>query len=147
MSLTSILKDSENQELRDKFKNEFIRPEFKLKTEIKAEALTNNWGIVGTAFDYLTRFYLEHLNKNLIDGETKWVADYSYQKLINKYSKFNQLEIRIGSFDEKVINDTKQRQARRDNTCPVAAHKCLCKITNCGDQWASSRNKGHDNGT
>jgi hypothetical protein len=63
MSLTSILSDKCNKELRDKLKIEFLRPVFSLKTEIKALPLTNNYGIVGTAFDYLMRFHLQYYNK------------------------------------------------------------------------------------
>jgi hypothetical protein len=74
MSLTSILTDIGNQKLRDKFKTEFIHPRFKFSTELKAEPKTLNYGIVGTAFDYLIRFYLERINKDNIES-SRWVAD------------------------------------------------------------------------
>lgn len=80
MSLSSVLK---HKELRDKFKAEFPTPKFTLKTEIKAAPLTKNWGIVGTAFDYLMRFYLEHHNKNAFIQRDRWVADKSYIDLTN----------------------------------------------------------------
>ncbi|WP_293123975.1 hypothetical protein [Microcoleus sp. bin38.metabat.b11b12b14.051] len=81
MSLTSILSDRNNQELRDKFKTEFLTPSFKLKAELKAPPLTTNYGIVGTAFDYLLRFYLQYHNKDTCIQRNSWVADDSFKKL------------------------------------------------------------------
>lgn len=103
MSLTSILSNRNNQELRDKFKTEFLRPEFTLKTEIKAAPLTNNWGIVGTAFDYLMRFYLQHHNKNTFIQRDAWVADNSYKALTNRLFTSDRVEIRIGSHRDKIF--------------------------------------------
>lgn len=81
MSLTSILLERNNQELRDKFKTEFLTPSFKLKAELKAPPLTTNYGIVGTAFDYLLRFYLEYHNKDTCIKRSFWVADGSFKML------------------------------------------------------------------
>lgn len=81
MSLTSILSDRNNQELRDKFKTEFLTLSFKLKAELKAPPLTTNYGIIGTAFDYLLRFYLEYHNKNTCIERSFWVADGSFKML------------------------------------------------------------------
>ena len=103
MSLTSILSDRNNQELRDKLKTEFLRPAFALKTEIKAAPLTNNWGIVGTAFDYLMRFYLQHHNKNTFIQRDTWVADHSYKTLTNQFSTSKQIEVRTGFHRDKVF--------------------------------------------
>jgi hypothetical protein len=103
MSLTSILSDRDNQELRDKLKNEFLRPAFTLKTEIKAPPLTTNWGIVGTAFDYLMRFYLQHYNKTTFIQRDTWVADHSYETLTNKFSTTKETEIRTGFHRDKIF--------------------------------------------
>ncbi|WP_293354046.1 MULTISPECIES: hypothetical protein [unclassified Microcoleus] len=81
MSLTSILSDRNNQELRDKFKTEFLTPSFKLKAELKAPPLTTNYGIIGTAFDYLLRFYLQYHNKDTCIQRNFWVADSSFKML------------------------------------------------------------------
>jgi hypothetical protein len=81
MSLTSILSAKENQALRDKLKADFLRPEFNLKTEIKAPPLTNNYGIVGTAFDYLTRFQLRYVNRDIAVQRGNWVADHAFSLL------------------------------------------------------------------
>jgi hypothetical protein len=81
MSLTSLLSSKNHQELRDKFKTEFLTPSLNLKAELKAPPLTNNYGIVGTAFDYLLRFYLEYHNKDTFIQKDFWVADGSFERL------------------------------------------------------------------
>ena len=103
MSLTSILSDRDNQELRDKLKTEFLRPAFNLKTEIRAQPLTKNWGIVGTAFDYLMRFYLQHHNKDTFIQRDRWVADHAYKSLTKQFSTTKQTEIRTGFYRDKVF--------------------------------------------
>lgn len=103
MSLTSILSNKDNQELRDKLKTEFLRPSFNLKAEIKAQPLTNNWGIVGTAFDYLMRFYLQHHNKDTFIQRDNWVADYSYKSLTTQFSTTKQTEVRTGFYRDKIF--------------------------------------------
>lgn len=111
MSLTSILKDTNNQALRDKLKTEFARPAFNLKVDIKAAPLTNNNGIVGTAFDYLMRFYLQQHNKNTFIQRDTWVADDSYKKLINFFSKSDKYKalskIIIAQYDQTKTNYSK----------------------------------------
>lgn len=102
MSLTSVLSDRDNQELRDKLKTLFLRPSFTLKTEIKAVPLTNNYGIVGTAFDYLMRFYLQHINKNTFIQRDVWVAEHSYRKLTDQFTLSKEPEVRTGFKRDKV---------------------------------------------
>lgn len=103
MSLTSILSDKNNQELRDKLKTEFLRPAFTLKAEIRAAPLTKNWGMVGTAFDYLMRFYLQHHNKNTFIQRDTWVADYSYEMLTDQFIKLKANEVRTGFHRDKIF--------------------------------------------
>lgn len=70
MSLTSFIK---NSDVKEKFLQEFPKPEFRLKKELLAPPLTNHYGLVGTAFDYLLRFYIGHLNPKAITNQ--WIAD------------------------------------------------------------------------
>lgn len=72
MSLTSFLK---NKDVREKFKQEFPKPKFTEKKELLAPPLTKHWSMVGTAFDYLLRFYLKRLNPKAV--ERPWVAELS----------------------------------------------------------------------
>jgi hypothetical protein len=82
MSLTSVLSTTNNQELRDRFKSDFARPEFKVKGDLKAPPRTKNWGTVGTAFDYLFRFQLQYLNHHVSIQNSTWVADMAYKRLM-----------------------------------------------------------------
>lgn len=72
MSLTSFIKIPE---VNEKFRSEFRLAPVKLEGEIKAKPVTTNYPLVGTAFDYLMRFYLERMNKNAITKH--WVAENS----------------------------------------------------------------------
>ena len=81
MSLTSYLTDPAHQEIRTKFRKEFLRPAFNFENEIKAHPLTPNYGIIGTAFDYLLRFTIQHCNKEKEIHCSGWVADIAYKQL------------------------------------------------------------------
>lgn len=70
MSLTSFLK---NKDVKERFRQEFPRPEFKLKKEILAPPVTRRYLLVGTAFDYLMRFYLKCINPDAVTR--RWVAE------------------------------------------------------------------------
>jgi hypothetical protein len=82
MSLTSLLK---KKDVRLRFREEFKKPRFSVKKEILAEPLSARYGLVGTAFDYLMRFYIERLNSVAISNQ--WVAE-SYIKNPNTFSPF-----------------------------------------------------------
>jgi hypothetical protein len=71
MSLTSFLKNS--KDVRQRFKAEFTMPPFAVAREMVAPPLTENYSLVGTAFDYLLRFYVERLNPKAVTG--RWVAE------------------------------------------------------------------------
>lgn len=101
MSLTSILKGKEFKELREKFAYDFLKPAFNIKTELKAPPLTNNYTIVGTAFDYLMRFYLQHLNKNTFVQQDMWVADEAYKELFGQLSQTQEKKIITGFYRDK----------------------------------------------
>lgn len=76
MSLTSFIKIPE---VSTKFRSDFKLPSVKLEGEIKAPPVTTNYALMGTAFDYLMRFYLERINKNAIADH--WVAENSVSML------------------------------------------------------------------
>lgn len=77
MSLTSFLN---NRDVKEKFKQEFPKPGFSVKREILAPPLTSHYTLVGTAFDYLMRFYLKYLNPRAITR--KWVAEESLESFL-----------------------------------------------------------------
>ena len=78
MSLTSYLTDPNHKILKVKFKTEFPFPGFNSKNDLLAPPLTKNYGIIGTAFDYLLRFYLQFQNKDKCIVSDDWVAKYGY---------------------------------------------------------------------
>lgn len=70
MSLTSFISQPE---IRDGFRAALTKqPPFKPDKAMLAPPLTTNYALVGTAFDYLLRFYLERLNPNT--KTQGWVA-------------------------------------------------------------------------
>jgi hypothetical protein len=86
MSLTSYLTDPDHPDLRQKFRQEFLRPSFNFKNDIKAPPLTKNYGIIGTAFDYVLRFTVQHHNKEKQITAGQWVADTSFKRLENAFT-------------------------------------------------------------
>ncbi len=71
MSLTAFL---EEKEVKEKFAQEFPKPKIKLEGALLAPPVTNHYSLVGTAFDYLLRFYIKWLNPFAI--ETEWIAEH-----------------------------------------------------------------------
>ena len=69
MSLTSVLKDPS---IKAKFKKMFPVPKTP-HTDIRAKPLTKKYSLVGTAFDYITRFHLKKYFPDAVDR--KWVAE------------------------------------------------------------------------
>lgn len=70
MSLTSFL---QNQDVKQRFRQEFVMPKMAVKQKILAPPLSNRYSLVETAFDYLMRFYLKWLNPNAVTSQ--WVAE------------------------------------------------------------------------
>jgi len=81
MSLTQILSSTHFKELKEKLRQDFPRPKISLQGELIAPAKSVNYGIVGTAFDYLFRFKMEHLHKEKIFSRDGWVADSAIQSI------------------------------------------------------------------
>ncbi len=69
MSLTSFIK---RPEVRAGFRCAVIKPAFKCSVSLVAPPLTKRYGLVGSAFDYLLRFFIERLNQNA--NRYTWVA-------------------------------------------------------------------------
>ena len=75
MSLTSFIK---TPEVREKFAQEFPMPAFNLKSKILCPPRTENYSLIGTAFDYLLRFYLKYNNPSAVTNG--WVAELAVEK-------------------------------------------------------------------
>jgi hypothetical protein len=52
-----------------------------LAGEMVAEPKSQNYALVGTAFDYLLRFHLERINKIYSITRVKWIAAFALEKL------------------------------------------------------------------
>jgi hypothetical protein len=72
MSLTRFLKI---HDVREKFTATFPLPRCNLVGSMLAPPKTENYALVGTAFDYLMRFYLKCINPTAKTQE--WVAEYA----------------------------------------------------------------------
>jgi len=76
MSLTSFLAI---KDVREKFSQEFPKPKFTLKKDILVSPMTKHFGLVGTAFDYLIRFYIKRINPKALSSP--WVAELVIDKV------------------------------------------------------------------
>ena len=65
-------------------------PPIRLKANILAQPVTRNFSLVGTAFDYLLRFYLERLNPNCM--KQIWVAEHAISLIHDQPELFKQIE-------------------------------------------------------
>jgi hypothetical protein len=80
MTLLSIIRD--HAEVRDGLRSRVIKPRLSLET-LRAPPLTKNYQIVGTAFDYLLRFFLQRLNP---DAQSRsWVAEGAVDLIAEDY--------------------------------------------------------------
>jgi len=101
MSLKRFL---EKPEVKKKFKDEFTKPRFKYSKELLAEPQTKNYGLVGTAFDYIARFHIEYINKDKTVISRPWVAE--------TYVKRSFLLPARTSKYEGIIEEAKKRKDR-----------------------------------
>lgn len=81
MSLTSILRSDD--QIRDLFKVFFDKPRLPAGPEMKAPPNTENYAMIGTAFDYLLRFEVARLNSDKTDNERRggWVAEKAAEQI------------------------------------------------------------------
>lgn len=102
MSLTKVL---ERKDVRAKFTELFNKPRFKYNKEIKCEPQTKQYGLIGTAFDYLARFYIERVNEGKVAiTDKKWVAEVYIEKsfLLSK----NERKL------SKIVKEAKKRKVK-----------------------------------
>lgn len=92
MSLTAYLTGKSSQALRSKLMDVFPTPTLRPKGDILAQPITNNYSLVGGAFDYLLRFHIERINESCLMGVKPYVAEASYLKLAS-YLKTNNKDL------------------------------------------------------
>lgn len=113
MSLTSFIKGS--KEYRDLIRNNFIKPKFSAGP-LLADPKRLNYGLVGTAFDYLLRFKIERENKC---ETTPWVASrlehYSLEgKIISEARSLLSLYLKTGKMTD-ALKESALKLATIDN--------------------------------
>lgn len=99
MSLTSFIKV---KQVREKFQQTFVMPDFNYQTALLAPPLTENYMLVGTAFDYLLRFYLKRLNPSAITKT--WVAEQAVRQIPEIFGWGTSYSIFDRSWYEKTYN-------------------------------------------
>lgn len=114
MSLTSLIKS--DKELREKIRATFSRPKLEKNKPLLVEPRTKHHSLVGTAFDYLFRFYLERINK--IGNKSKiWVAEQATFSLngeahdigidiVNNVKKLQRKFMKTGELSTELIRQT-----------------------------------------
>lgn len=115
MSLTSLIQN--DKELRDEIRAVFLRPKLDKKQPLLVQPHTKRYGLVGTAFDYIFRFYLEKLND--IQNESKaWVAENVILRvsdkeiyktgieIISNVKKLRKEFIKTGELSQELIRQT-----------------------------------------
>jgi hypothetical protein len=107
MSLTSLLSE---RDVRERFRQEFSKPRLSEKRELLAAPRSKRYSLVGTAFDYLLRFYLQRLNRGAI--HRPWIAE----------AGLRQLELRSPSYEVFDVDAGKFASPFRDTTLEKARH-------------------------
>lgn len=79
MSLISFL---DVPDVKEKFRQEFKVPKLATRMALLAPPLSRRYSLVGTAFDYLLRFWVQRHNHNVLS--TPWVAELACQALYNR---------------------------------------------------------------
>lgn len=77
MSLYSFIHNRED--VREGFRERVLRPLVKFDRPLQAAPRTTNYRIVGTAFDYLLRFFLERVNPHA--NASIWVAEQGVRRI------------------------------------------------------------------
>jgi hypothetical protein len=104
MSLKSFLA---NKDVKEHFNQEFQLPVFAIRSELLAPPLSNRYSLVGTAFDYLMRFYLKKLNPDAVTSE--WVAEHSISRPLSPLLN----DVVIDSNTGKIISYTETELTKR----------------------------------
>lgn len=115
MSLTSILKCPTYQDLRSKLKDEFPKPKINSGFKINAIPASKNYGVIGTAFDYLVRFYLEANNNGGKIYKAEMICHHAFRSLIKKLEKQENLYLAYQKTERGVfeipIDDLSKKQS------------------------------------
>jgi len=120
LSLTSFLKIPK---VRLEFANTFQFEQPALSGKLKASPQTQNYSLIGTAFDYLLRFHIERLNGNSITRP--WVAETAIELTKPKPEIYGKLKAIIDTI--KKVHDSFLKTGKLSETI-VASSIVLAKL-------------------
>ena len=114
MSLTSLIRS--DKDLRHKISSAFSRPKLEKNKSLLAEPLTKNYSLVGIAFDYIFRFFLEKIN-NSSNSSQVWIAERGISlsggevfeigsEIIKNVKELKEEFIQTGILSEELIRQT-----------------------------------------
>jgi hypothetical protein len=95
MSLSTFLA---RQDVRQKFRSEFQKPKLIASKALLAPPLSKRYSLVGTAFDYLFRFYLERLNPDAT--QSRWIAEAGLARLGEQFQGITDIDSGKTSFED-----------------------------------------------
>lgn len=104
MSLTSILKSPHHKELKAKIREYFPKPSFNLSGEVKVPSTTGVPSEIGTAFDYLIRFYIERNNPHIVVQKDMLVAEAGLELIENMEARSKEMG-GYSSYNAKVLRE------------------------------------------
>lgn len=97
----------------------FPRPTIRFQGEMQAAPLTTNYALVGTAFDYLLRFYIKRMNPKAITDT--WIAEIAVQKM--------DIYDRVGGFSQTIEKAKKYyKQYLKDGKLTPAVIKTAIRL-------------------
>lgn len=114
MSLTALIRI--DRDLRDRISSAFSRPKLEKNKPLLAEPLTKNHSLVGIAFDYIFRFFLERIN-NSSNPSQLWIAERGISlfdgevfeigsEIIKNVKELKEEFIQTGILSEELIRQT-----------------------------------------
>jgi len=103
MAINQIIK---NSKLKEEFEKTFVMPKFISTEELECTSpLSENYSLMGTAFDYLLRFYITRINK-IRDQE--WISEKTLAMLkyqTNSRTKVKNIILKFKKQYDKYLND------------------------------------------
>lgn len=127
MNLSTIIHDRKS--IRDGLRARVVKPPIRFEG-IKAAPLTTNYRIVGTAFDYLLRFFLERTNR--VAQTCRWIAEAGLENIETSVSGYvynldhDTLSHEVGHQRRKA--DTYIRQAKREHQAYLKTGRVTDKL-------------------
>lgn len=107
MSLTSFL--SKNLDVKERFRQEFPKPKLtaiERQTKMLAPPISNRYALIGTAFDYLLRFYLQQTNPTA--KQDSWVADLAVE-ILGKQAALGRIDKSVYRKGKSIVTEAKGR--------------------------------------